>query len=426
MSELNEQSESTTSGPSGGAPLAMECPVNYSDFDHMVTRPDGENPYEGYRRLRADGPVGRSEHYGGFWVATGYPECYEIIHNPEVFSSRQIIFPGFPEQGAPMIPIELDPPAHSLYRSLLAPVFSPRRAREQWEEPIRDVINQLIDGFIHSGRCDAYRALAEPIPAYMGTTLLGLPSEDAPRLLEWVSAVVDKSASDPEAAKAAMQDQYEYFAAKLQERRADPSGDDLLSRLLRAEVDGQHLSQEELLGFCLLLLLASLDTTQKAIGSMVWHLATDADLRHELAADPSKIPTAVEEMLRFWAPSQPSRVILQDTELGGQQMKAGDVVIMMVGSANRDEREFPEGEEFVPDRSPNRHLTFGAHVHKCMGAHIARLELRILLEELLRRIPDFEIEDESKVRWCPGQVQGYVSVPITFDVGSTVHSAAPS
>lgn len=409
----------------GDSSLATKCPVSYSNFDHMTTRPDGENPYPVYRGLRADGPVGRSENHGGFWVAAGYHECHEIVHNPEVFSSRRITFPAFP-QDAPMIPIELDPPEHSRYRSLLASAFTPRRTRELWEEPIREVVNQLIDEFIDSGRCDAYKTLAEPIPCYMGTTLLGLSSDDAPRLLKWVSAVVDNSPSDPEAPKEAMQKQYEYFTAKLEERRADPAGDDMLSRLIRAEVDGQSLSQEELLGFCLLLLLASIDTTQKAIGSMIWHLAADAGLRHELAADTAKIPSAVEEMLRFWSPSQPSRVVVRDIEFAGQQMKAGDVVIMMLGSADRDEREFPDAEKFVPDRSPNRHLTFGGHIHKCMGAHIARLELRILLEELLRRIPEFEIEDDSKVRWCPGQVQGYVSVPIKFDVGSTAYSTASS
>lgn len=393
------------------------CPEGYAHFDHMTAKPNGEAPYPVYRQLRAGCPVGRSEQYGGFWVVTGYPECYEILHNPELFSSRRITFPAFP-QDAPMIPIELDPPDHSLYRSLLAPAFSPRRTREMWEEPIRAAVNELIDGFIEMGRCDVYKTLAEPIPCYMGTTLLGVPAEDAPRLLEWVSAVVDNSPSDPEAPREAMQKQYEYFAAKLEERRADSSGDDVLSRLIRAEVDGKRLTQDELLGFCLLLMLASIDTTQKAIGSMMWHLATDADLRHQLVADPSKIPAAIDEMLRFWSPSQPSRVVVRDTELAGQQLKAGDVVLMMIGSADRDEREFPDAETFVPDRSPNRHLTFGGHIHKCMGAHIARLELRVLLEEFLRRIPDFEIEDESNVRWNPGQVQGYCSVPIVFKAGS--------
>jgi len=190
-----------------------------------------------------------------------------------------------------------------------------------------------------------------------------------------------------------------------------------MSLLAEAEVEGQKLTDEELMGFCLLLLIASIDTSQKAIGSMLCQLATEPELRNRLAADPTLIPSAVEEFLRLWAPVQPARRATRDVEVCGVQMKEGDQMLVLLGAANRDDREFPSAAAMVPDRSPNRHLTFGTHIHRCLGSHIARLEMQVLLEELLRRIPDFELADGAEVEWSKGQVQGVVKVPIRFTPG---------
>jgi cytochrome P450 len=225
---------------------------------------------------------------------------------------------------------------------------------------------------------------------------------------------VHESASKPEKALDAAMEIYAYFSALLEQRRQDSSGEDLLSLLVSAEVDGEKLSDEELLGFSLFLLLAAIDTSQKVIGSMFWQLARDADLRHRLAGEPSLIPDAVEEMLRYWAPVITARTAKEDVTVGGVEMKAGDRILVPLGAPNRDDREFPDASSFTIGRTPNRHLAFGGHAHRCLGSHIARSELTIMVEEFLRRIPDFEIEDESQVTWSWGQVQGVVKLPIRF------------
>jgi cytochrome P450 len=192
----------------------------------------------------------------------------------------------------------------------------------------------------------------------------------------------------------------------------------MMSLLAEAEVEGEKLTDEELMGFCLLLLIASIDTSQKAIGSMLWELATRPDFRQCLADDPALIPSAVEEFLRAWAPVQPARRATRDTEVCGIQFKEGDQLLVLLGAANRDEREFPDANETVLDRTPNRHLTFGTHIHRCLGSHIARLEMKVLLEELLRRLPDFELQENAEVEWSKGQVQGVVKVPVRYAPGT--------
>jgi cytochrome P450 len=210
---------------------------------------------------------------------------------------------------------------------------------------------------------------------------------------------------------------YSYFYALLEDRRTNPCGD-MMSMLAEAQLGGEKLTDEELMGFCLLLLIASIDTSQKAIGSMLWQLATQPEQRHRLAADPKLIPSAVEEFLRLWAPVQPARRATRDAEVGGIPMKEGDQVLVLLGAANRDDREFPGAAQTVLDRTPNRHLTFGTHIHRCLGSHIARLEMQVLLEELLRRLPDFELQEGAETEWSKGQVQGVVKVPIRFAPGT--------
>ena len=386
----------------------------YSDYDHHDPRISLENVHESWDTLRAQCPIGRSDAYGGMWVVTGFPEANEIFHKPELFSSTPLIIPPFP-QAMKMVPVEIDPPDHTRYRTLVAAPFSPRRA-ERYEEPLRVIVNQLIDEFIELGECDIYQTLAIPFPTLMGTTMLGLPNEDARLFEEWTHKIIHMSATEMEVAGEAVIELYSYFYALLEDRRENPV-DDVMSLLAEAEVDGVKLTDEELMGFCLLLLIASIDTSQKAIGSMLWQLATQPELRHRIAADPSCTPAMVEEFLRYWAPVQPARRCTRDTEVGGVQFKEGDQLLVLLGAANLDDREFPEARTFNGDRSPNRHLTFGTHIHRCLGSHIARIEMRVLLDELLRRIPDFTLQAGAEVDWSTGQVQGVVKVPITYPPG---------
>ncbi len=394
--------------------MAQDAVQKYSEYDHHHPSITLENVHESWDNLRGQCPIGRSDAYGGMWVVTGYAEAHEIFHDPETFSSTPLIIPPFP-QAMKMIPVESDPPDHFKYRTLVATPFSPRHA-ERMVEPLRAIVNRLIDEFIETGECDVYETVATPYPTLMGTIMLGLPDSDAKLFEDWTHKIIHMSATDFEVAGEAVIELYSYFYALLEDRRANPCGD-MMSLLAEAEVEGEKLTDEELMGFCLLLLIASIDTSQKAIGSMLWQLATDPQLRDRLAGEPALIPSAVEEFLRLWAPVQPARRATKDVEVCGTSFKEGDQILVLLGAANRDEREFPGAADNVPDRSPNRHLTFGTHIHRCLGSHIARLEMKVLLEELLRRVPDFSLQDGAAVEWSKGQVQGVVNVPIRFTPG---------
>lgn len=250
-----------------------------------------------------------------------------------------------------MVPVEVDPPDHTRYRTLVATPFSPRRA-ERYEEPLRIAGNQLIDEFNETGCCDIYQTLAIPFPTLMGTTMLGLPNSDALLFEEWTHKIIHMSATDMEVAGEAVIELYTYFYALLEDRRENPV-DDVMSILAEAEVDGVKLTDEELMGFCLLLLIASIDTSQKVIGSMLWQLATDPELRHRIAADPTQTATVVEEFLRYWAPVQPARRAVVDTEVGGVKFKEGDPLLVLLGAANLDDREFPRRLR-IPARPPSQ------------------------------------------------------------------------
>jgi cytochrome P450 len=389
--------------------------TSYSEFDHNDPDITLGSVHETWDELRQQCPIGKSDAHGGMWVVTGYPEAYEILHKPEVFSSWPTSIPAFPNP-MPMVPVEIDPPELLRYRALLAEPFSPRRVK-QYTEPLRQIVNDLIDKFIEQGSTNICETMAVPLPTFLGTTMLGLPESDAPKLQSWVHTFVHESASNPVAAGEAAMEIFGYFGTLLNERKADSSGEDLITLMAHSEIDGERLSDEDLLGFCLFLLLAAIDTSQKAIGSIFWHLASDAELRQRIVADPSSIPTAVEEFLRYWGPVITARTATEDVQVGGADIKVGERVLLLLGAANRDSREFPNADQFIMERTANRHITFGGHAHRCLGSHIARSEIIIMLEEFLTRIPDFEIADSSQIEWSSGQVQGVVQLPITFTPG---------
>jgi cytochrome P450 len=384
----------------------------YQDYDHYDPDTSLDTVHALWDDLRSQCPVGRSDAHGGMWVVTGYPEAHDVLHRPETFSSHPASFPSFPSP-MKMMPVEIDPPEHARYRALLAPPFSVKGA-ERYAEPLQRTMNNLIDEFIDAGEVDVYQAVAVRLPAALATIMLGTAPEDATQLQEWVETVVHKVATDFNAAIEAVQAIFGYFHPLLEARKADPSGDDLMSLLLRVEIEGERLDETALLGFCFFLLLASLDTTQKVIGSLFWHLATHPDLRRRLAADPTLTPGAVEEFLRLYGSVINTRRCTRDTEVAGVPIKEGEQLLILLGAANRDEREFDDPTEFVVGRSPNRHLTFASGIHRCLGAHIARVELRVMIDEFLKRIPDFEITDESAIEWSHGHVQGVVKLPIQW------------
>jgi hypothetical protein len=389
--------------------------ASYRSYDHHATDATFDSVYETWSALQAECPIGRSDAHGGMWVVTGYPETVSVLRTPEVFSSFPATLPSFP-QDTRMMPVEMDPPDHQRYRAPMAEPFSPKRALA-YEEPLRRIVNDLIDRFITDGECDAFAAIAVPLPALLATIFLGVPIEDGGKLQAWIHTLVHETATRPEAAAESVQNIYGYFGQLLAER-AGSEGDDLISVLLRAEVNGEPLPQDKLLGFSLFLLLASIDTSQKVIGSMFWHLANDPELRGKLAADSALLPGAVEEFLRYYAPVIDARRVTKDTEIGGVEMKQGDRVLLLLGAASRDERVFDHAAEFDLDRPNNgKHLAFGDYIHKCLGIHIARVELRVLLEEFLRRIPEFEPRPGASPLWSNGQVQGVVRAPITFPKG---------
>ncbi|WP_375476297.1 cytochrome P450 [uncultured Jatrophihabitans sp.] len=390
--------------------------ADYADYDHHALGATYESIYETWRELLGKCPIGHSKAHDGMWVVTGYEESVGILRKPSAFSSYPASFPSFPQPNK-MMPVELDPPDHQRYRSMVAEPFSPKRALS-YEKPLRKIVNRLIDDFIEDGHCDVFETIGAPLPAMLATIFLGVPLDDATRMAGWIHTLVHETASRPEAAGEAVMSIYGYFGGLLAER-AGGDGDELISIIARAEVDGQKLTQEELLGFSLFLLLASIDTSQKVIGSMFWRMANDPDLVARLVADPSAVPAAVEEFLRLYSPVIATRKVVEDTEVAGAELKAGDQVLLLLGAAGRDARTFPDPEVFSLGRENSaKHLAFGDYIHKCLGIHIVRVELRVLLEEFLRRIPKFEAQPGAESLWSNGQVQGVVKAPIRFPAGA--------
>jgi cytochrome P450 len=204
-----------------------------------------------------------------------------------------------------------------------------------------------------------------------------------------------------------------FFRECLAERKVRP-GNDLISELLAAEVDGHPVSDDDIIGTCVLLLVAGIDTTWSAIGSSLWHLATHPDDRARLAADPGLMPTAVEELLRAYAPVTMARIVNQDTEVAGCPMHKGDRVLMSFPAANRDPEKFQDADKVVIDRQKNPHIAFGVGIHRCVGSNLARMEVRVALEEWMTRIPGFWVEDPGAVTWAGGQVRGPRCLPVVF------------
>lgn len=391
-------------------------------FDHHD--PEIMNdPYPVFAEMRATCPVQHTDAHGGYWVLTRYRDIYDVTHDPATFSSRGIAIPSIGQGDIPITPIEIDPPEHTRYRHLLNPAFVVHKM-ERYEPLARAAATRLVDGFIERGECDIAQELAKPLPQILIAKILGVPEEDKVKFDSWVHRCIDASGYDQEAAMAAGAELYGYFGGLVAARRQDPA-DDFLTELINIEVDGDKLSDMELMGICFQLLLAAIETTFSTIGNALWYMGHHEADRARLAGDLSLMPTAVEEFLRYLAPVSVARTATRDTEIGGQRIAEGEKLLLVFPSANRDESEFPDADRVVLDRDPNRHMAFGIGIHRCLGMHLARTEIRAALEEVLTRLPDYRIVDESLVRWSAGHVRGIRSLPITFTPGSRRGSAVP-
>ncbi len=391
--------------------------ADYDIFEQEYVR----DPYPVWDELRNSCPVAHSDRWGSSWLPTRFEDVFAIAHDHERFSSRSITVTPVPhEQVAAAdysiraLPISVDPPMHTWSRRLLLPAFN-LRSVEKWEPVTRDLCRSLIAGFAHTGRADAAAGYAQQIPVRVIAGMLGIPAEMSDTFTGWVRGVLEIGLQNPEIRVKSRAAIIAFFRECIAERRANP-GDDLISELLAAEVDGRSVAEDDIIGTCVLLLIAGIDTTWSAIGSSLWHLATHAEDRARLAADPGLMTTAVEELLRAYAPVTMARIVNEDTEVEGCPMRAGDRVLMSFPAANRDPEKFPDADKVIIDRHKNPHIAFGVGIHRCVGSNLARMEVRVALEEWMAGIPDFWVEEPAAVTWAGGQVRGPRSLPVVFPV----------
>lgn len=334
------------------------------------------------------------------------------LKNPATFSSLDAIGLG---NVRPLIPLQVDPPRHVTYRKILDPIFAPREMAK-WEPQIAKLVNDHIDGFVDEGACNFTDQLAVPLPSQVFLTLLGAPLVDLPELLRMKEGIIrpvpegEVPLDDPLAAltagepmrKATAKDIYAYFEDLIAERRRSPR-EDIVSRFLETEIDGVRLSDEEILDIGFLFLIAGLDTVTDSLTCFYAFLAQHPEHSKELAIRPEIIPAAVEELLRWESPVPGViRVAAESGEIEGVPVEAGDYVTVSIGSANTDPSFLEDANVVRFDRETNPHIAFGAGVHRCLGSHLARQELRVVLREWHRRIPDYTLRPGSGLHYTTG------------------------
>jgi cytochrome P450 len=385
-----------------------------TDFSHL--EPGWfDDPYPIQDDLRQRCPIARTERFGGGWLPTRYEDVAAIAYDTERFSSRSIIMSNFrpprelaPAGGSP--PISSDPPFHHDARKLLLPAFT-RTAVSRQEPATRALCHSLIDAFEGRDVADAARDYAQHIPTRVIADMLGFPPADGPRFREFVETTLEGINLPPEERMARMAALFDYLLAQIRDH-VDHPREDLTTYLINAELHGQKLDPSHVAGTMALLLIAGIDTTWSAIGASLWHLARTPEDRRRLVAEPGLLPTAMEEFLRAYAPVTMARLVTGDMRWRGVDMRAEDWILLSFPAANRDPAQFDRAGEVVIDREVNRHAAFGLGIHRCVGSHLARMELRVALEVWLSRIPRFTLADPSAVTWSAGQIRGPRTLPL--------------
>ena len=352
-------------------------------------------------------------------------EAVQFAHrHPEIFASG----PAFESLGSPvpLVPLAIDPPDHLRFRKFLDPMFAPRVINTM-EDELRAQARELVRAFAGRGRCDIVTDLARLYPTQVFLTLFGMPIGDRDMFIGWVETLVEGSTAESgtlptaEVAAAAMA-LFGYLGEFIERKRADP-GDDMLSKILALRGD-EAWTDAQILGLCFLFTLAGLDTVTATIGFVMMHLAEQPELRRRLVADTTLVGPAIEEILRLELPAPYTpRVTSQEVDVGGVAIPAGSMVQLCLGVANRDPRRFERPDEIGTDLGDRGHLSFGGGIHRCLGSHLARRELRLVVEEFHRLIPEYEIEPGAQPRivW-PSGTHHLTSLPLRFEPAQEVDS----
>ena len=388
--------------------------IRYDPFDASII----DDPYPTYRLLRDEEPVYHAAE-SDTWVLSRHDDVETALLDHDNYSSVDGVFPrppgsDFIESFLPMM-VLIDPPRHNQLRALVSRAFTPRRIadlNDSIEHLAEDLVGRLDGGV---GSADFVADFAGVLPSMVIADLLGVPREDRDQFRQWSRMLVQADPTHGQTADAlsAMAKMYNYFTDFLADRRRSPRND-LMSALVSAEIDGVRLTDEELLGFCALLLLAGTETTTNLLGNAAVVLAQHPDSRRRLAADLALLGPAIEELLRYDSPVQGlCRTLAHDVTLHNTTMSRGQSVLLLFGSANRDERVFADPDVFDIDRKPEHQVAFGKGVHFCLGAALARMEARISLTALLQRLPNWDVDLQSAQRLRSGPIRGYLSLPIS-------------
>jgi cytochrome P450 len=385
------------------------------------------DPYPFYATMRRDHPIVFDDRTG-FWAVYRYDDVRHVVTDHETFSSdrTQLLAGAEPQLREQMRVasslVGTDPPRHRLLRDLVSRAFTPR-VIAQLEPHIAELTEAMLRAVLPSGRMDLIADLAYPLPVTVIAELLGVPPSDRPTFKRWADVLFEgrnEIPTDPNSPIVQerfrlLQEMNDYFRDFVVQRRAAPT-DDLISRLVAAEVEGQHLSEAETLAFCSLLLIAGHITTTNLLGNAIVALLDYPDQLARLQADPSSVPSAVEEALRYDGPVQAIvRFVARDTTLGDQPIAAGQRILAWTAAANRDPAEFPDPDRFDVTRSPNPHLAFGAGIHFCLGAPLARLETRVALQVLLARVQDLELVENTAPELTGSTfLRGVTRLPLRF------------
>jgi cytochrome P450 len=400
------QSSPSSGAESGGLPVGWAEDFDLYDPDYLA------DPYGVWAGMRTECPVARTERHSTGYLPSRHADITATALDPRTFSSRAGEVTGpVPEVGRELKlpPVTSDPPQHADDRRLLVPLFT-KQAVARYEGLTRATAARLIDQFAQRGEVDAANEYARDIPVVVTTRMLGLPAGDHERFHAWTVQMLKEGAEDFRARADAVHAIHDYFTRLVESRSVEPDSG-VFSFLLDRQSEDPSLTDDRIVGMSFLMLIAGIDTTWSALGAMLWHLATHPADRRALVADRTALPAAVDELLRLYAPVTIGRVVTSPATMGGRELCPGDRVVLSWAAANRDPEVFDNPDRFDLARDGRRHLAFGVGIHRCLGAHLAQLEIRVAMDEWLRRIPEFTLACDH-VEWTAGNTRGPKSLPL--------------